>query len=327
MSYTAATFSSTNAGVPAGPGDSDSLFLKVFSGEVMATFNKKTVMKERTRIRNIASGSSAQFPAIGKVNAGYHQPGEVILGQAVAQGEKVITIDDLLVTDVFMSNYEDAKNHYEVRGEYTTQMGDALAQVYDQNLFGLAFKGIAAGTAGAVTGQGPAVRKPIGTATPTTTQVVDEIFTGAAAFDSTSIPKEDRCVFVTPTIYWDLIQDGSFLDRDFGNDGNGSQATGGLMRVAGFEVIPTNNMAINHGTDTLSGSQAGSATTDYDINASTYVAMLMQKQALGSVHLMDLASESEYQINRQGTLMVSRMAVGHGLLRPECIYGIDAATS
>jgi hypothetical protein len=47
----------------------------------------------------------------------------------------------------------------------------------------------------------------------------------------------------------------------------------------------------------------------------------MQKQALGSVHLMDLASESEYQIERQGTLMVTRMACGHGVLRPECLYG------
>lgn len=293
----------------------------------MATFNKKTVMKERHRIRNISSGSSAQFPAIGRVNAGYHQPGEVILGQAVNQGEKVITIDDLLVTDVFLSNYEEAKNHYEVRGEYTRQMGDALAQVYDTNLFGMAFKAIAAGTAGAVTEQGSATRVAIGTATPTITQIIDAIYTAAASFDSNSIPEEDRVVFVTPTVYWDLIQDGSFLDRDFGGEGNGSKANGGLMKVAGFEVVPTNNMALQHGTATLSGEQAGSATTDYDHDARTYVAMVMQKQGLGSVHLMDIASESEYQIERQGTLMLSRMAIGHGVLRPECIYGIDAATS
>jgi len=327
MSYSARSFSATNAATSAGPKDSNNLFLKVWSGEVMATFNKKTVMKERHRIRNISSGSSAQFPAIGRVNAGYHQPGQVILGQAVNQGEKVITIDDLLVTDVFLSNYEEAKNHYEVRGEYTRQMGDALAQVYDTNLFGMAFKAIAAGTAGAVTEQGSATRVAIGTATPTITQIIDAIYTAAAAFDAGSIPDEDRTVFVTPTVYWDLIQDGSFLDRDFGGEGNGSKADGNLMKVAGFEVVPTNNMALQHGTATLSGSQAGSATTDYDHDARTYVAMVMQKQGLGSVHLMDIASESEYQIERQGTLMLSRMAIGHGVLRPECIYGIDAATS
>ena len=32
---------------------------------------------------------------------------------------------------------------------------------------------------------------------------------------------------------------------------------------------------------------------------------------------MDLAIESGYDIRRQGTLMVAKMAVGHGILRPE----------
>jgi len=47
-------------------GATDALFLKVFSGEVMSTFNAQTVMKEKTRIRSIQNGKSAQFPAIGK---------------------------------------------------------------------------------------------------------------------------------------------------------------------------------------------------------------------------------------------------------------------
>jgi len=31
---------------------------------------------------------------------------------------------------------------------------------------------------------------------------------------------------------------------------------------------------------------------------------------------MDLGLESEYQINRQGTLMVAKYAMGHNVLRP-----------
>ena len=53
--------------------------------------------------------------------------------------------------------------------------------------------------------------------------------------------------------------------------------------------------------------------------------MAVQSQALGSVHLMDVATEQEYQLNRQGSLVVSKMAVGHGVLRPECIRLLDAA--
>jgi hypothetical protein len=51
----------------------------------------------------------------------------------------------------------------------------------------------------------------------------------------------------------------------------------------------------------------------------------MHPQAMGTVKLMDLSSEMEYDIRRQGTLMVSKMAVGHGILRPECIYEIKKA--
>jgi len=43
-----------------GTGDSRALFLKIFSGEVLTTFNTKTVMQEKTRVRNISSGKSAQ---------------------------------------------------------------------------------------------------------------------------------------------------------------------------------------------------------------------------------------------------------------------------
>ena len=37
----------------------DDLFLKVFSGEVLTSYNAKTVMKDKTRGRSISSGKSA----------------------------------------------------------------------------------------------------------------------------------------------------------------------------------------------------------------------------------------------------------------------------
>lgn len=316
--------SATNAAVVAGPSHADNLFLKVFSGEVLKSFNKKTKMKGRVRERTISSGRSAQFPAIGKAAAEYHTPGYVILGQDFNHGERVISIDDMLISSGFVSNFEEAMNHYEVRSEYSAQMGDSLAQAYDQALFAVASKAARSGTTGAVAEQGAATRDALG-ATPTTAQIVDAIYNGAAYFDSTNIPEADRTVFVTPTVYWDLIQDGSFLDRDFGNDGNGSQARGAIMRVAGMEIVQSNNLALNFGTTTLAGRRAGAGHTDYTVNNTTAVAMIVQKQALGTVRLMNLAVEKEYQVERQGTLMVARYAVGHGVLRPECIRLIDAA--
>lgn len=309
----------------AGPGHSDGLLLKIFSGEVLKTFNTKVVWKGRHREKTIKHGKSAQFPAIGKAAAEYHTPGHWINGQTINHGEKVISIDDMLISSTFVSNFQEAMNHYETRSEYAVQMAEALSQAYDQHLFAVAAKACAAGTAGAVTEMGAATRDPIG-ATPTITNVVDAIFNAAAHFDSTNIPDSERTVFVTPTIYWDLIQDGSMLDRDFGND-NGSQSGGKIFKVAGMEIVPSNNLALNFGTDTLAGQRAGSGVADYTFDNSTAVALVAQKQAIGTVKLMEMATEKEYQVGRQGTLMVSRYACGHGLLRPECLRLIDAAAS
>src|SRR5690606_14856 len=143
--------STTNAGIVAGPSHSDNLFLKVFSGEVLKVFNTRTKMKGRVRERTIKSGSSAQFPAIGKAAAEYHTPGNVILGQDINHGEKVIHIDDMLISSAFIANFEEAMAHYESRSEIAFQMGDALAQVYDRHLFAIATKAAVNGTTGAVT--------------------------------------------------------------------------------------------------------------------------------------------------------------------------------
>jgi hypothetical protein len=56
----------SRVGQQLGTGDTRALFLKVFSGEVLTTFNTKVVMKDKVRVRSISSGKSAQFPAIGK---------------------------------------------------------------------------------------------------------------------------------------------------------------------------------------------------------------------------------------------------------------------
>jgi len=318
-----AQISATNAGIVAGPSISDALFLKVFSGETLKSFNTKTVWKGRHREKTINSGRSAQFPAIGKAAAEYHTPGYWINGQAINAGEKTITIDDMLISSAFVSNFEEAMKHYETRSEYAFQIGDALAQAYDQQLFALAVKACVAGETGAVAEMGAATRDALGAA-PTITNIIDAIFNSAAYFDSTNIPASDRSVYLTPTVYWDIIQDGSMLDRDFGNN-NGSQSGGNVFNVAGMELIPTNNLALNFGTATLSGQQDGSATTDYDVNASTAVALVAQKQALGTVKLMEMSTEKEYQLGRQGTLMVSKYACGHDVLRPECMRLLDGA--
>ena len=307
----------SRVGQVAQAGATDALFLKVFSGEVLSSFNARTVMADKTRVRNITSGKSAQFPAMGRITAGYHTPGAEITGKKVNHGEKVVTIDDLLLSDSFISNIDEAKNHYEVRSEYSTQMGQALAQTFDRNLLSLAVKTARAGEAGAVAEQGAAVSTNIG-ATPTIQTIVDALYAEAAAMDDLFLPAEDRFVIVSPSTYYGLVQNDKLVDRDF-NNGNGSYADGTIMKVAGMSIVKSSNLVVDHTTDTVDFG------TKYQVNASDTSALVFQRGALATVKLMEMASESEYDIRRQGTLMVSKMAVGHGAVNPQGIRELRAA--
>ena len=301
-------------------GATDDLFLKVFSGEVMSSFNAKTVMSDKTRVRNITSGKSAQFAAIGRIGAEYHTPGTEITGTNVEHGEKVVTIDDLLISHSFIANIDEAKNHYEVRSEYSTQMGAALAQTYDRSLISLAVKTAAAGEAGAVADQGAASNTNIGL-TPTVQTIVDAIYAEASAMDDLFLPAEDRFVIVSPSTYWGLVQNDKLIDRDFGE--NGSYADGTVMKVAGMTIVKSPNLGIDHTANTGDYPDTGGA--KYMTDTTGISALIMQRTALATVKLMDLASESEYDMRRQGTLMLSKMAVGHGVVRPEGIRTLTAA--
>lgn len=309
-----------------GTGDTRALFLKVFSGEVLTTFNAKTIMKEKTRVRTIASGKSAQFPAIGKTKAQYHTPGTEILGNPIKQDEKIITIDDLLIADTFIARIDEAMSHFDVRSEYSTQMGQALAQTYDRNLLSLAVKACrdtgAGGLGVGAVDQGNAESVGIGTSY-TIQNLVDAAYAAAQKFDEKNLPEEDRYLLVSPAVYYKLVNSDKLLNLFYNPGNNGSYSDGKVRTVAGFTIVKTNNLSLDH---TAAGAVARypDYNSKYAVDASATVGLFMSPWALGTVQLLDLASEMEYDIRRQGTLMVSKLAVGHGVLRPEGLYEIKA---
>jgi len=126
-----------NAGSAAGNFERENAnFLKIFSGEVLTTFNRETIFKDLTMKRSISSGKSASFPITGRFSSRYHRPGDWITGQGNKGmiGEKIITIDDLLIADASIYDLDEAKLHWDVRSIYSTELGRALARAYDQRL-------------------------------------------------------------------------------------------------------------------------------------------------------------------------------------------------
>jgi hypothetical protein len=53
--------------------------------------------------------------------------------------------------------------------------------------------------------------------------------------------------------------------------------------------------------------------------------LIFTQDAAATVKLLDLGVESEYQIDRQGTIMVAKYAMGHNILRPGCAISLNVA--
>lgn len=337
----------------------NSLFLKIFAGEVLQAFETATVMKPLHMIRTIQSGKSASFPVTGIASAQYHRPGTDIMTEtghdndatagdqstsystAFKHAEKVINVDDLLLATTFIDKLDEAKNHYDVRSIYSSELGRALAKQFDRNLIGLSclaaatFSGAAptarAATISGETGAGTlltaaAFNGGAGSvpATGATDDLVDQLFNMAAAFDVKNVPSEERYCVVTPTTFYRLVNsaDGRVLmNRDFG--GSGSYPGAVLPQVAGFNIVKSNNAAAVFGQNL---SSALGQNNTYTANFTRVVASCFHKSAFATVKLMDLAMESDYDIRLQGNLMVAKYAMGHGILRPECA-GLIAGTA
>lgn len=305
-----------------GAGDAKALFLKVFSGMTMAEFAKKNVALSRTMVRTITSGKSAQFPIMGKTTAAYHTPGAEIVGGAIEHSEKVISINDLLLSDVFIANIDEAMNHYGVRSHYAKEMATALSNQMDRHILNT---GVQAALAAATltAGNGGEVITDADADT-SADSLIQSVFDAGQALDEKDVPEDGRTCYIKPAQYNLLVNSSSkLINVDYGNAGNGSIATGKVFNIAGIDIVKTNQLPQ---TNVTTGVEAGGTATLQAVDARNGVALVMHQSAVGTVKLMDLATESEYLIKHQGTLMVAKYAVGHGILRPESSAWIRTAT-
>lgn len=306
-----------------GAGDALALFLKVFSGEVLATFDRLNVMMGLHRMRSIKHGKSAQFPAVGRATAAYHVVGEDITDTGAGyltqfgHNERVISIDSKLLAATFVDELDEMLNHYEVRSEYAHQLGEALARTFDQQALQVAV--LAARTT-----------TPTITGNPAGESVVDAdfvtngasaaatIFSIAQKFDEKDIPESDRVIVVNPQTYYNLVQETDFINRDF-TDSNGGLDTGRVMTIAGIKIVKSNNLP-----STVVAADPGHQNT-YSGDFTTTLAVAFHRSAIGTVKLMDLTMEQEYLVEKQGHLMVAKFALGTGILRPEAAIEVASA--
>tara|TARA_B100001939_G_scaffold90444_2_gene77501 strand:- start:2758 stop:3813 length:1056 start_codon:yes stop_codon:yes gene_type:complete len=334
-------------------GDTDALFLKKFSGEILQTFEESNVFKPLHTIRTIESGKSAQFPVTGIASASYHTPGENIADAGnsylsdIKKAEQIITIDKMLLASTFLSNIDDVKNHYDIRSVYANELGKALAVRFDTaiaKVFIAAARSSAVITGGKTAGQLDVANNDFSAAdTPGTpaaitgADLVAAFFTAAQKLDENDVPSDGRFCVLRPADYYKLITGAdasnsfsltSAVNADIG--GQGGLATGSIPQIAGISIYKSNHIpstdlsAVSTGDGASNNDVFGTNGVGYNGDFRNSIGIVSHSAAIGTVKLLDLATESEYQIERQGTLFVAKYAMGHGVLRPECAIELVA---
>lgn len=318
-------------------GDVNALFLKVFSGEILTTFEETNVMKDLHMVRTIQNGKSAQFPVTGIASAKYHTAGENIADSgnsylsSIKHAERIISIDDVLISSTFIANIDELKNHYDVRSIYAKELGKALAKRFDiatMKTLAAAARGTSeiGGSDGTILGSSSSL---FAGANATAAELIDALYAIAESLDGKDVGDEGRFAILSPADYYTLItSDNSAIslasNRDAG--GTGNIATGTISQVAGISLVKSNHLASitvaeasqDQDDDGVNNDVFGANGTGYNGDLSATRILAGTKEAIGTVKLLDLATESEYQIERQGTLFVAKYAMGHGVLRPEC---------
>ena len=319
-------------------GDANALFLKVFAGEILATFRETNKFMDKVNIRTISSGKSASFPIVGTAAARWHTPGESVITDTEAttgedymslikQSEREIFIDDCLTSSVLIDDLDSMKNHFDARSEYASSIGRALAKEADQHILA-SIKAASVSTANipGVTAAGDTITSSNMDTDADT--LIAAIFNSAKILDQNDVPSEDRYVAVRPAQYYVLAQKTDLVNLDFGGRMNGVYAEGTVLKCAGFTIVATNNMP----SDTTNNSAVadpgakndpfGGAGIGYNANWTNVEALCFHKSAAGVVKMADLQVLSEYQTERLATLLLAKYAMGHSYLRPECAVSL-----
>ena len=324
----------TNQGKGQSAADKLALFLKVFGGEVLTAFARTSVTMNRHMIRSIASGKSAQFPVLGRTKAAYLQPGENLDDKRkdIKHTEKVIHIDGLLTADVLIYDIEDAMNHYDVRAEYTAQLGESLAMAADGAVLAelAALVNLPDASNENIKGLGAA---KLYTASKTKAELeADQVELGKeiiailtkarAGLTKDYVPASDRVFYTTPDYYSAILA--ALMPNAANYAALIDPERGSIRNVMGFEVVEVPHLTAGGAGDDRPEDGVSAANqkhafpaTGGKVNMANVIGLFQHRSAVGTVKLKDLALERARRANFQADQIIAKYAMGHGGLRPE----------
>lgn len=299
------------------------LLVDEISGEIIASFNKATVMDGKYMLRQTNGAKGVRFEHVGGIGAYYHNAGEHIEGLNIAHEKSEITLDRPLVTSFFTDDFVEQMMHYDARKEYTRKMGEVLAQKYDRNVM---MKYITAARLANKLGEYPGGSVIVNAELASTDldvrvkAIAKAIIDGKKELVKKNVPIDSIFCVVSPDDYFAIIEQRDLLNNLYGNVGSFSEGT--VFKIGGVPLTYHNYIP-------QVDAQNPANTEFYDeyhgINCSGTVGFLGVKDAVGVLRGNTVQTKIWDDNGRMGTWTRASIACGMGVLRPECAVELRSA--
>lgn len=280
------------------------LGLELYTGEVLAAFDRMNKAMGTVKKRSISGGNSAQFIVTGKASdtdAAAHTQGAAVTQNILKVNERNISVTERIVYSNFVDELDLKLAQYEIRGEMAKQAAEALATKIDKQIFAEMVTFIATDAGVADQDAGAVLQADLSNAATNEAKgdlLVDSLFEAQAVLNGKNVPSMDRLFMTTSQNYYFLVQSSKAINVDFG--GQGSIAGGNVMKVAGLPIDWTNHLP-------------ALATSGNALHGIVYT-----PDVFGVVSAMDIKSEANYIPESLGYLLTSYYAIGTGGLNPAC---------
>lgn len=286
--------------------DKKALFKELVQNMIISKFESTTLMGANTHeIKNISNGTGAEFKVFESSAEGkYHTAGNETTAGSAKFSKFLINVDDIFYERFDSYELDELMADYNAVNQLTTEASQILVRNYEKNVFRT---GILASRQAASTGRDAGTEIVAATALTDGVVLAGAIYDMMAAMDEKNVPGE-RVVYVKPQQYYNLVQNLDAINKDYG--GMGSYADGKILKIGGATIQSTNYLPQENVSGTFGNK--------YDGDFTNVAALVMTKEAVGTVNLRDVRVDMEERKLHFGDTVQASYVKGHGVLKPAC---------
>ena len=297
----------------------------------LTAFDSATVTLDKHFVKEYAVAVERSLSAFRKL--GRPKPGNTFgterYGNDLSTSEQVITVDDILVSHYAISDLDRILSHWicvlSLQLRWAVRLQKCTTKTCSAKLFWRQRNRLRHRSPVAQlspTRRSP--RRPVSTVVSITSKqfapLTSRCLTKTSPKDAPRYAAVSVEVFDAIKYAKDATNNYLVLNRDFGHGGAGGiDGRAEMMNIDGVMVVKSRHIPTSNDTSNAA------VFSKYRADFSNTALIMWCPQAVATVKMMDISMETERDVRRLEDFLVSKMFVGHGILRPEMAYVAKSA--